>query len=220
MFGVLKARRVPILEEIIEVLSQAWTGEPFEFRGNTVVIRPIPVQQPRPPLYIGGSSEASALRAARIGDNYIPAAPGLLEIYQQERQRLGLDVPLPPPERGPLFLFVSDDPERDWRLVGPHVLYTSDSNAAWAAERGVGATPYPQVDSIEDLKDQREFAVVTPAECVELALSLGTDAELWLQPLMGGLDPEVAWRSLELFESAVLPQLVVAGYRPSNPPVR
>src|SRR5947207_1325002 len=85
----------------------AWADDPFEYRGQTVVIRPTPMQKPRPPLYIGGSTEASARRAARLGDNYLPATPGLLEIYQEERRRLGLPVPAPPPPRGPLFLFVS-----------------------------------------------------------------------------------------------------------------
>jgi hypothetical protein len=30
---------------------------------------------------------------------------------------------------------------------------------------------------------------------------------LLFHPLMGGLDPELAWESLELFASAVLPKL-------------
>ena len=67
MFGIQKSKRVPILEEIIHTLEQAWTGEPFEFRGRTVMVRPTPVQRPRPPIYIGGSTEASAYRAARLG---------------------------------------------------------------------------------------------------------------------------------------------------------
>jgi alkanesulfonate monooxygenase SsuD/methylene tetrahydromethanopterin reductase-like flavin-dependent oxidoreductase (luciferase family) len=180
----------------------------------TVVVRPTPVQKPRPPLYIGGSSEASARRAARLGDNYFPAAPGLLEIFQEERRRLGLDVPLPPPQRGPLFLFVSEDPERDWEIVAPHVLYTTNSNAKWAAERGVGSTPYPPAQGIDDLKASPEFAVVTPADCVDLAKALGPDAELVFQPLMGGLPPEHGWRSLELFAGEVLPSLRERGYRP------
>ena len=92
MFDIPKARRVPILEETITVLEQAWTGEPFEFRGMTVVVRPTPVQRPRPPIYIGGSSAASAVRAARIGDNYLPATSDLLEVYQQERRRLGREI--------------------------------------------------------------------------------------------------------------------------------
>jgi alkanesulfonate monooxygenase SsuD/methylene tetrahydromethanopterin reductase-like flavin-dependent oxidoreductase (luciferase family) len=214
MMGVEQRRRVPLLEEIIRVLEQAWTGEPFEFRGRTVVVRPTPVQRPRPPLYIGGSTEASALRAAKWGDNYFPAGAGLLEIYQAERRRLGLPVPPPPLGRGPLFLFVTDDPERDWRIVAPHVMYTSNANAEWAKERGSGSTPYPPLTSIEDMQQSDKFAVVTPEECVALATTLGDAAELTFQPLMGALDPDVSWRSLRLFESAVLPRLIEAGLRP------
>ena len=213
LFGVDKSRRVAILAEIIDVLDQAWTGEPFEYRGQTVVIRPTPVQKPRPPLYIGGSTEASARRAARLGDNYLPATAGLLEVYQEERRRLGRPVPPPPPPRGPLFLFVTDDPERDWPLVYPHVQYTSNSNFEWAKERGEGATPYPPVSTLEEMRAANEFAVVTPDECVALAMALGRDGELVFQPLMGGMPPELGWRSLELFAAAVLPALVDAGYR-------
>jgi len=216
MFGIAKARRVPILEETIQVLEKAWTGEPFDFRGNTVQVRPTPYQKPRPAIYIGGSSEASARRAARVGDNYLPATPQLFEIFAEERRRLGLGVPPPPPPRGPLFLHVSDDPERDWEIVAPHVLYTTNSNAEWAKERGVGATPYTPARTVDDVKENKSFAVVTPDECVKLAESLGPDAELTFQPLMGGLHPEVGWRSLELFESAVLPQFVERGWRPEK----
>jgi len=213
LFGVDKSKRVAILSDIIAVLDQAWTGEPFEYRGQTVVIRPTPVQKPRPPLFIGGSTEASARRAARLGDNYLPATPGLLEVYQEERRRLGRPVPPPPPPRGPLFLFVTDDPERDWRRVYPHVQYTSNSNFEWAKERGEGATPYPPVSTLEEMQAAKEFAVVTPDDCVALATALGRDSELVFQPLMGGMPPELGWSSLELFASAVVPALVDAGYR-------
>jgi alkanesulfonate monooxygenase SsuD/methylene tetrahydromethanopterin reductase-like flavin-dependent oxidoreductase (luciferase family) len=213
LFGVDKRRRVPILEETIRVLEQAWTGEPFEFRGMTVVVRPRPVQRPHPPLYIAGSTEASAIRAARMGDGYQPVTQSHYDIYAAERHRLGLPVPPPPPRRGPLFVHVTHDPEKAWAVVGPHVLYTSNSNAEWAKERGVGATPYPPASSVDELKRSGNFAVVTPEECAVLAQSLGSEVEFGLQPLMGGLDPEVAWESLELFESAVLPRLVDAGLR-------
>jgi alkanesulfonate monooxygenase SsuD/methylene tetrahydromethanopterin reductase-like flavin-dependent oxidoreductase (luciferase family) len=208
MFGVEKSKRVPLLEEIIDVLNQAWTGEAFDYHGTTVMVRPTPVQKPRPPIYIGGSSEASAIRAARFGDNYLPAVPTLTDVYEAELRRLGKPVPPRPLPKGPLFLFVSDDPERDWPVVAPHVIYTSNSNAQWARERGVGATPYPPVSDIADLKASPEFAVVTPDECVKLAAELGPDSELVFQPLMGGLDPAVGWRSLEMFEAEVLPRLV------------
>jgi alkanesulfonate monooxygenase SsuD/methylene tetrahydromethanopterin reductase-like flavin-dependent oxidoreductase (luciferase family) len=213
MFGIDKKRRVRVFEDNIAVLKQAWTGEPFDYRGMSVVVRPTPVQPDGPPLYIGGSSEPSALRAARMGDGYVPATDGLYEVYADERRRLGLDVPPPPPRHGPLFLFVTEDPERAWNQVGPHVLYTTNSNAEWAKERGVGSTPYPPAQSVDDLKSSDAFAVVTPDQCVDLAISLGDDAELWFQPLMGGLPPEIGWSSLELFASAVLPRLRAQGLR-------
>jgi alkanesulfonate monooxygenase SsuD/methylene tetrahydromethanopterin reductase-like flavin-dependent oxidoreductase (luciferase family) len=211
MFGVEKSRRVPLLEEIIGVLDQAWTGEPFDFRGTRVMVRPTPYRKPRPPLYIGGSSEASARRAARLGDGYLPAVPELIEVYEAERRRLGLPVLPRPRPKGPLFLYVSDDPERDWPLIAPHVMYTSNSNSEWARERGVGDTPYRPVATVDELKASGLFKVVTPDECVELAIALGPNSELVFQPLMGGMDPDLAWRSLDLFDRAVLPHLSGAG---------
>ena len=218
MFGIEKARRVPILEEIIGVLEKAWSGEPFDYHGTTVMVRPTPFRQPRPPIYIGGSSEASARRAARLGDNYLPALPALTDLYESERRRLGLPVPARPLAKGPLFLFVSDDPERDWPRVAPHIIYTSNSNTKWAQERGVGATPYHQVDGVDDLKASPEFAVVTPDECVALATALGPRSELVFQPLMGGMDPALGWASLELFGDKVLPRLVDLDLRDAAAP--
>jgi alkanesulfonate monooxygenase SsuD/methylene tetrahydromethanopterin reductase-like flavin-dependent oxidoreductase (luciferase family) len=217
MFDVVKSHRVRLLEETVEVLLKAWTGEPFEFRGKTVVIRPTPVQQPHPPMFIGGSAAASALRAARLGMGYLPAMPGLYELYEAELTRLGKPLPRGPSQKGPLFLHVTDDPERDWPRVAPHVLYTAQSNAEWAKERGVGATPYPAAKTMEELKAHPRFRVVTPSECVELAVALGDDAELQIQPLMGAMPTELGWSSLELFEREVLPKLVEAGLHKGAP---
>ena len=93
------------------------------------------------------------------------------------------------------------------------VTYTSNSNYEWSKERGVGATPYPPVTTLEEMRHAPEFAVVTPEQCIDLAKRLGRDAELVFQPLMGGMPPENGWRSLELFASAVLPALVADDFR-------
>src|SRR5262249_35348829 len=118
---------------------------------------------------------------------------------------------VPPRRRGPLSLFVAPDRERGWDGVAPHVLYTTNSNAEWAKERGVGATPYPPVPDAEALKGNPQFAVVTPDDCVALVGRLGPDTEFTLHPLMGGLDPALGTGSLELFITAVLPALEARG---------
>ncbi|MFM8303836.1 MAG: LLM class F420-dependent oxidoreductase [Actinomycetota bacterium] len=68
-----RGRRV---DECIEVCRRLWTeeevthrGEFFSFEGAVFV--PKPVQQPGPPILVGGESGAALRRAARIGDGWI-----------------------------------------------------------------------------------------------------------------------------------------------------
>ena len=179
-------------------------------------MRPRPHQRPRPPLYIGGSAEASAHRAARIGDGYFPAMPGLWDVYAADCARLGRPVGPLPPAKAPLFLHVTNDPEADWEVVAPHLLYAARATAEWARERGVGGTPYEGAATLADLKAHPRFEVLTPDACVEYVLDLPADAEVVFQPLMGGLPVDIGWSSLRLFASDVLPRLVDEGRGPTG----
>jgi probable F420-dependent oxidoreductase len=69
-------RRGPRLSEQIRVMKQAWSGEPVQFDGDVFhydvgAIGPMPVQQPSPPLWLGGSAEGALRRAGRLADGYI-----------------------------------------------------------------------------------------------------------------------------------------------------
>jgi alkanesulfonate monooxygenase SsuD/methylene tetrahydromethanopterin reductase-like flavin-dependent oxidoreductase (luciferase family) len=60
------------VEEGIAVMQQSWRGAPFDFQGRfhsaeRLHVRPRPVQQPHPPLYVASNSEDSVLSAARLG---------------------------------------------------------------------------------------------------------------------------------------------------------
>jgi alkanesulfonate monooxygenase SsuD/methylene tetrahydromethanopterin reductase-like flavin-dependent oxidoreductase (luciferase family) len=207
MFGVDMKKRLRIYLETIEILQRAWSGEPFEFQGRTVRVTPRPIQNGGPKIIMGGSTEQSAQRAAQMGLEYMPGHPGLYENFKEECRKIGRPEPIPHRNIAPNFLFVTDDPERDWPVVGPHVLYATNSYAQWATERGKGQTMYQMLESVEQLKKNEIFQVVTPEQCVAYAKALGPHGELNIQPLFGGLDPKIAWRSLELFENAVMPRL-------------
>jgi alkanesulfonate monooxygenase SsuD/methylene tetrahydromethanopterin reductase-like flavin-dependent oxidoreductase (luciferase family) len=213
MMGVDIKKRLKTYLQTLEVLKKAWSGQPFEFEGRTVQVSPTPIQRPGPTVIMGGSTEAAAERAAQLGYWFMPGDPALYENYKQACARLGLSEPPPLPNQGPNFLYVTHDPDRDWPVVAPHVFYTTNSYAQWAKERGVGSTVYVPLERLEDLRSQPIFQVVTPEQCVAYAKSLEPHGELQFQPLFGGLDPQVAWRSLELFEQAVLPRLKQEGLR-------
>lgn len=205
-FGVNMKRRPSLMEEAVDTLKRAWTGEPFGFRGRQVRVLPRPAQRPRPQITMGGASPASARRAARIADAYYPIAPRLYEIYLEELSALGKT---PPEVEGnaattsdDVYVFVAEDPEREWALIAPHAAHDTREYASWIDGRRGGGFSF--VDDIEQLKTQGNYRIWTPAECIDQAREHGA---LVFKPLVGGLDPAVGWRSLQLFADKVLPSL-------------
>lgn len=203
MAGVDRTKRWPLLEEAIGVLRQAWTGEPFEWRGRTVRVTPKPETPPM--ILIGGSTEKAARRAARLQCGFSPAIGDrqLVDIYKEECARIGFHggfVTLP---GGPGFVHVSDDPERDWARIAPHALYDAQTYDAWQTP-GQRSQVHVTAQTADDVRKSGVYRVVTPDECVALAKEFG---RVLLHPLMGGIPPELGWESLRLFEQKVLPRL-------------
>ena len=70
------ASRGARVDECIEICRKLWSqsettyhGTHFEFDG--VVFEPKPIQQPGPPILIGGESNAALRRAAKLGDGWV-----------------------------------------------------------------------------------------------------------------------------------------------------
>ncbi len=62
--------RAAMLDEGLDVVTGLWSGQPVTHAGrfyqvDTVTLAPLPVQRPRPPVWIGGTSGAARRRAAR-----------------------------------------------------------------------------------------------------------------------------------------------------------
>jgi alkanesulfonate monooxygenase SsuD/methylene tetrahydromethanopterin reductase-like flavin-dependent oxidoreductase (luciferase family) len=208
MFGVDRTKRGRILEDHLKVMLQAWTGEPFEYRGRTVQVTPTPFSQPHPTLFVGGSTEASARRAARLHLHFQPSIgdPALGEAYAQACKEEGFTGGICVLPSGPGFVHVTDDPERAWAAIGPYALRDAETYHSWQKpdQRSNVSTA---ATTVEELDASGVYWVVTPEECLERAKSLGPFGAIVLNPLMGGMDIDLGWESLQLFVDKVLPRL-------------
>ncbi len=201
MFGKEYAHRGRMVEETIQTLRQAWTGEAFTYHGRTVRVTPKPCNS-HVPIFMGGSAPVAARRAGRIADGFITHDPDLYQIYFDEAVRHGKN-----PEAygmpGPAAVFVAEDPDKAWEWIAPHAMHETVSYGQWQAAQNVSGA-YRLVPSLDELKASGIYAVVTPEDCVALARKI---EGLTFHPLLGGLPPEIGWKSLKLFAEKVLPEL-------------
>jgi probable F420-dependent oxidoreductase len=75
--GVDFEARNELMDEYLRALKASLTGEEFTFEGSGYQalgnrILPGPVQQPHPPLLVGGNSRRAIRRAAELGDAWYP----------------------------------------------------------------------------------------------------------------------------------------------------
>lgn len=203
MFGAdLKDRGIAI-EEGIQTLRDAWTGQPFTYRGRKACVTPKPVQDAIP-LYIGGGVSVAAKRAARIADGFMPMFPQAYDAYENECQHLGK----PALHRGSVtsLLNIAEDPDQAWEQLAPHALHETNCYARWQAQTGVTGIFEESTDA-DALRESGVYQVLTPQQALDMISTCGDQGYIMLHPLVGGIDPAFGWNSLRLFAEQVMPQL-------------
>jgi probable F420-dependent oxidoreductase len=129
--GVDFAGRGRLLDDALEVFDEALrTGVV-----DGMEIQPRPVQQPRPPIWVGGSAPAAVRRAARLADGWLPQGtpladmPAMVDLYRKERGDDTGDIGAIAP-----WLYVGDP---SWDVNRPCVSGSPEQLAAelnkWAA---------------------------------------------------------------------------------------
>jgi probable F420-dependent oxidoreductase len=101
--GVPFDDRGPRADEYIDAMTAAWTGEPVDFRGHFVdwhgwQMLPTPVQTPRIPIIVGGTSGPAIRRVVARGDGWyvihkdLDDFRRLMDRLKAECDRQGRDV--------------------------------------------------------------------------------------------------------------------------------
>jgi alkanesulfonate monooxygenase SsuD/methylene tetrahydromethanopterin reductase-like flavin-dependent oxidoreductase (luciferase family) len=215
-YGIPIENRGGRANEALQIIRRLWQGETVTYTGRHFQIEkahlsPLPIQKPNPAIWVGGYTSSAYRRAARYGDGMVPA--GNLEqaydAYVRELSAAGRDTSRPriaATAGGAMFFAVSNDPERTWHQMAPHVAYHINMYASWS-----GTTQgYPRIDNPAMLKDYPGFlTVVTPEEAVSRikAATAKVPIERWYTMVRPpGYPIEKARENLELFAARVIPQ--------------
>ena len=203
-------RRGKLMDQLLETLLQAWTGEPFDHNGMSVSITPRPLTQPHPFIMVGGSAEATARRAVRFRlplqiPDYLPE---LKQYYEQLCREEGIEpvVNMVAAHR-PGMVILHEDPERAWAELGKHVMWEAIEYGAWAASDMKSVMHVRGVTTIDDVRASGRYRVLTPDQLLAELAEQGPDASVTLHPLVGGMPIDEAWKSVHLLTDEVIPAL-------------
>jgi len=137
------SHRPSLIEEGIEIVRRAWSGEPVNFSGKrfdvgNLSITPTPEQAPA--ILLGGMAPPAIDRAARIADGFLCTGGIGLDIYAEALTRHGKS-----PAEGSVVLgcwaIIAEDPEAEAAKIGDHVLYQINEYIKWGAFGPPDETP-------------------------------------------------------------------------------
>lgn len=180
-FGADLRRRGKAMDEVLSVLTQAWSGQPIDHRGGIydlpqVAARPVPTEPV--PVWIGGNADAAIRRAARAADGFFSNAPPdrfveQIAVATEARRNAGRTEPF----RWAHYqiCYLADDPDRGWAEAGDHIRLMTwkygDMEASATRRRGPLPAP-PPMSLEEEAALRRRVLVGPPDEIAGIVLGL------------------------------------------------
>lgn len=219
-YGVPMEDRAGRLVESLQFLDQYLTSHsPITFDGDFWSVEelqpnPVPVQEPRPPIWVGGWGDLALQRATRLADAWLPGGTadldGLLERQEKLRQLVEKTDQEWAERPHPLMreVIVAETSDRASEFVEKYLSRT------YAEEYGSDDWSHPLIadedaEDVWELADER-FLVGTPAEVVEQIeefqerMSLDHIGCRFHHP---GMNHDDVRQQIELFGDEVIPEV-------------
>lgn len=75
--GVPVKQRGSRTDDALEVITRTWSQTNVTYKGryttlDDFTLKPMPIQKPRPPIWVSGRTDAAMKRAAKFGDGWLP----------------------------------------------------------------------------------------------------------------------------------------------------
>jgi len=231
-FGIDQTKSREIFDEGVQVLHKCWTEDRFSFHGkhyhyDDLCVRPKPLQQPHPPIYMACLSPETFAIAGRYGYNVLMSTvfgltPELakegMDAYRKSRKEAGFD-----PNGGKISCLIMVYPgktmEEARETFGPRVTWYYRTIAKYVAppqgqkavagyEGYTDSRDLAATVEFDDLVDGSSIVCGDVGHCKEkligLAQEFGFD-ELLCWTRIGGLENPKVLSAMELMGSEVLP---------------
>lgn len=219
--GVEHRRRFSRFGESLEIVRRLWTGETVDFVGRHFQVQGatltlLPLQRPRPPLWLGGSVAKAVERAAGIadtslGDSWVASSHLTHDVIVEQAQRFrsaltALDKPLPTDFPVLRNIVVAPDRATALREAGPALAESYKLFGEWGLFREVVGKPTDELALDELLADR--VILGSPEECAESIAALCQDSganRIVARVQWMGMDQRVVLRSIALLAERVRP---------------
>jgi natural product biosynthesis luciferase-like monooxygenase protein len=221
-FGVRQEEATDRMKEGTEIILQAWSDRPVDFRGEhfryeNIRVLPKPVQRPHPPVWVGCARSEDSFRWA--GENgfhlmtlpYLyktpDVLPKLVKIYREALQQAGHD-PGRKQVLGKFHVYVAESLDQASREAAPYLENYFSVHAAHDPERRERG-PLMVRDVGTQLAEG--FAIAgDPERCIDTIRRWRE--EIGLTTLsgtfyFGGMPQEMALKNIRLFAERVMPRL-------------
>lgn len=210
-------------DEAVDVILKAFEGKPFSYSGkhynfDETSIFPLPVQEPRPPIWVVGQSQESIAASVRRGFNIVSGGFGVpLERLREFRKGYdAMDIPanvkstIRVSTQRPVYV-TRDESELPAIVEQARWNMRVTLSLRQGLERVEGgravAVPFDTEPSTEELLDQY-FIMGTPKQCIEKLEALEDamkidhfNGSFWF----GDLAQDKVLKSMELFAKEVMP---------------
>lgn len=223
-----------IFDEAVRLVRQCWTDERVTFKGKyyrveDLNVRPKPLQQPHPPIYMACLSPGTFALAGRYGFNVLMsgafglspegAKQGIAD-YRAARKAAGLD-PMAGQIALLLKLYVADSmdaAQRDfagpvtwyYRTVAKYLAPPAGEAPVKSYEMYSASRHAAETLSFEQLSDSPLMVCGDVDHCVEKLRSVTAEYgfnEMLCWTRIGGLETRKVLRAMELMSGEVMPRL-------------
>jgi alkanesulfonate monooxygenase SsuD/methylene tetrahydromethanopterin reductase-like flavin-dependent oxidoreductase (luciferase family) len=216
-FGVDPKDKVRRFEANLDIILRLWAGEEVDAdlpwcRLEGAKLNLLPVQEPRPRVWMAANADKAVVRAARLSDAWMINPHAALStvnrqvsLYREARQTAGKD----PAEPLPLMreIFCAKDRQTAVEKAAPYIAGKYNAYASWGQDKVLPGKESFEM-AYEDLASDR-FIVGSPEDCVNALapwLELGV-GHLVFRTHWAGLPAEDTLESIRLLATEVVPHL-------------